>query len=301
MSELSGLLVRSGYHVSREVSTDSVTTGIWFSKVEINCTINFNTSHSLGLTISERPNTEQILAELREICTQFMKAGPICRYDANPSQWAHFMEWELKYPRGRLRMLVNRPTELIRMPFYNLQLFGDYQISEFRDETLRQAYLKLATLHKKYPGIFGKDPGELELARVINGSEFELFLEYVRLEKLLIGQEDYRGTARTSDDLQAIIQTGMTLDEFELLNTLLALDFVAATICEKVGIDILEEPSNEYRLCFDKDEFGAWYSFYDAYLTVACPDNEQLLELMEAYQYGEDVSAYAPKRNWRKT
>ena len=301
MSELSKLFVKQKYHIAREMQVGPVTTRIWILKDDISYMIDVSPSQTCLLSVGDCPGWKKRLMTAGKICTEFMGVEPICRYDAKPSiQWTHFLEWDLVDPEGRLRVIVNRGEEQTQMPYRDLHLFGGYCINNFVDASLSQAYQDAANLSKKYPGVYGKDPGgECNAVRVLCASEMGLFLEYNLLYSARRLQQQYRQTSRPEEDLYSFVMHGATVSDLQLYHTNLALDFVAATICQKVGIAILEEPSREHRLCFDELNFIKWFNYHSEYLTRRCPDEQSMNEVMNIYFRGGDISAYAPTGDWR--
>ena len=299
MSELSSQFIQQKYSIDREMMVGPMSYRIWMSKNNRNFMIDFTTTRSLLLSVGDYSGWKNALMDAREICTQFMKAEPICRYDAKPSQWVHFMEWELKYPREKLRKIVNHGDHLAEIPMRDLRLYGDYCITDFEDKALKQAYQDAAALHRKYPGVYGKDPGDCDAVRVLQANEFELFLEYTLLENSRIVQSNYRNTSRPIDDLKSLMLLGRTIDGLQDHSMMLALDYVAATICKNVGIKILKEPSDKYRLRFDENTFIKWFNYNSAHFTKICPDDASMAKVLESYQRGEDISVYAPQGDWR--
>ncbi len=302
MSKLSRLFLQGGYIVDREISVSPISLRAWIRDGNRRFIIDFTTGRSLLISAADSPGWKEALADARKICTEFMGAEPICSYDTKPEQyWIHFMEWEMKYPRERLKIIVNEGNGLATMPFRNLRLYGDYSIADFEDKALKQAYTDAAILHNKYPGVYGKDPGECDAARVMRANEFGLFLEYTIWRNTEINQQKYRDTTSPLEDFKAIMEFGMTMDDLQMRGIHLALDYIAATICEKVGIEILKEPSSKYRLHFDGELFVCWFNYYSMYLVNVCPDEDYLAKIIDEYRRGKDISIYAPRVDWRNT
>lgn len=302
MSKLSGMFVKQKYQIEREMSVGPNSTRIWIKQQDLGIMIDFTPEQSLLLSVGDYKGWKNALARARKICTEFMGAEPICRYDAKPSVvWTHFMEWNLIDPEARLRVLVNRGEELAQIPFRNLVLLGDYCISDFEDKTLKQAYADVAVKRKQSLGVYGEDPGECDAVRVAKSSEFELFLEYTLLENIRIDQARYQDAVRPVDDLFCLLMHNATVSQIQDQQTTLALDYVLAAICRKVGIAILEDPSAEHRLKVDEDQFVKWFNYNSAHLTTICPDDASLSKVVKAYQLGKDVSAYAPSGDWRQS
>lgn len=299
MSKLSEMFVKQGYYIKRELRVGPFSTRIWIEKGDCSYMVDFTSQQSLLLSVGDYPGWKKALAAARKICTEFMGAEPLCRYDAKPTiQWTHFMEWDLVHPEQRLRTIVNRGEDLAQIPFRDLQLFGQYRISDFEDATLKQAYLDAATLRQKYPGVFGKDPGSCDVVRVATSGEFELFLEYTLLTNIHQTQQQYQHTVGPLEDLFSMMSRGMSIHALEEQQTTLALDYVLAAICRKLQIAILKEPSSHYRLCVDEQTFTQWFNFNSKHLMELCPDDDAMGKVFKAYQLGEDVSTYAPTGDW---
>lgn len=299
MSKLSSLFIKQGYTIEREMLVGPGSTRIWISKNGHGVMVDFTEGQSLLLSVADYHGWQKTMYSARKICAEYMGAEPICSYEVKTVQWVHFTEWDLVQPKARLRVVVNRGEDLAQVQFRNLQLFGDYCISDFEDATLKQAYYEANNLRKNFSGVFGQDPGECDAVRVLRTSEFGLFLEYTFLQNIYVEQQKYRNTARPSENIFSIIVHGATLDEIQERQITLALDFVMAEICRKVGITITKKPSREYRLQYDEAAFIKWFNYNSLHLMRTCPDDESLIKVIDLYNSGEDISCYAPTDDWR--
>lgn len=302
MSKLSGMFVKQKYQIEREMAVGPNSTRIWIRKDAAGVMVDFTPERSLLLSVGDYPGWKNALTHARNICAEFMGADPICRYDAKLTlAWTHYMEWDLVNPEQRLRILVNRGEELAQIPFRNLVLYGNYCISDFKDPALKQAYFDIANQRKEYPGVYGKDPGECDAVRIAGASEFELFLEYTLLENIRVDQARYRDAVRPIDDLFCLMTRQATVSQIQSQQINLAIDYVMAAICRKMGIAILKKPSDTHRLAVDMEQFVKWYNYYSRHLTTMCPDDASLSEVINDYQLGKDVSVYAPSGDWRQS
>lgn len=302
MSKLSAMFLKQKYQIEREVSVGPNSTRIWMKKNDLGIMIDFTPEQSLLLSVGDQTGWKNALSHASKICTQFMGAEPICRYEAKPSiLWTHFMEWDLINPQMRLRVIVNRGEDLAQIPFRNLILFGNYCISDFEDQKLKQAYLDISAKRKQHPGVYGEDPGECDAVRIANASEFELFLEYTLLENIRLNQSRYQDATRPIEDLFCLLTRQTTVAQIQDQQITLALDYVMAAICRKVGIAILKKPSTSHRLQVDEEQFVKWYNYNSSHLTMICPDDASLSKVIKAYHLGKDISVYAPNGDWHQS
>lgn len=299
MSELSRLLIQNGYTIKSEVSATGNALQLKAYHGDEFVIIDFTPGETLLLSAGDEPGWEQLLARTRPICTQFMKAEPICAYDAKVMfANTHYLEWNIACPERHLHQLVNRLGDYAVIEVSNLQLFGKYQLNDFVDKEARWICAEANRARRVYAGVYGKDPATCDVVRLSKANELELFLEYTMALSAKVDAELYaQQTFGGNQDILLAWMGGVMLEtQMRILD--LALDYIINAICQKAKIAILSEPSKQHRLQVDETSFYKWYNFYGEHLQRVCPSQKSLDELAKKYQLGEDISDYAPTADW---
>lgn len=298
MSKLRDALREAGCTVDYEESLGLGSARIKGEWKEKSYMIDYTLNESLILSAGDYPGWQKVLSALRPICTKFIQADALCQFDAKVAQWwTHYMEWRLKEPEEYLRQLVNGGGTPQGVQSRNLILLGDRKLSDYEDADLKAAYAEGVMLRTNFPGVFGKDPADCDLARLRKASDLGLFLEYSAALSALVNLSQQPHKATFAENLATVVSYGMALNELLCHRAQMTADFVLATICQRHQIPT-STPSRTQRLQPDETLFLRWNNFYGEHLQRTLSDQE-LEQLVSDYFQGKDISRYAPQGNWR--
>lgn len=247
---------------------------------------------SILLTVGDHPNWQATMSAVSAVCQRYLKAEPICSYDAYyvAGMQSHFTEWNLENPERYLRTIVNRDDKIQDVPFLDLTLYGGRQLADYVDAELQRFYSEMAIQRRDCAKVYGLDPGKCDILRVKEAGNLGLCIEYTLLLETL--SELLEPTARLAfKDLTSYLE--------EVQQCTLMADYVVYHICQRNQIPV-SQPSREHRLRPDADLLQQFVDFYGNYLNAHFPDNTDLLAVVNDYLAGKDISGHEPSADWRR-